>query len=170
MVALTEEKPEEDCRQMSVVFGDHVRPAAARRSEILTHHESTDIISELPGRLSPDEIRLWQAACLLECEPSTSELVTILKVASNVSGASVIMSVPDSRWQATDAIVSSATPFVFRGAGLVNWLPRTLQPRDRYIPDYRMHHCVRQCFHRQLTSEFASKTTDRMQLGAAVLH
>lgn len=94
LVTLTEETPEHADGDTPVVFGNHVRQEAARRSGVLSGVGNTHGLAELPGQLSPDDIRLWEAACLVDCEPSTSELVTILKVFIIVSDQAYNTSVP----------------------------------------------------------------------------
>lgn len=79
LVTLTEEMPEVD-DSTSVVIGNLVRSDVACRSDVLSGVRNTNGLAGLPGHLRPEDVHLWQTACLVDCEPSTAQLITILKV------------------------------------------------------------------------------------------
>ena len=63
-----------------VLVGDRLRLQATVRSDLLSGIRNTSGVACLPGNISAEDLQLWQAACLVCYEPSTSECVTILKV------------------------------------------------------------------------------------------
>lgn len=44
------------------------------------HDTPLNKLAAFNDSVSPDDIKLWKAACAVECDPSTDELVTLLKV------------------------------------------------------------------------------------------
>lgn len=64
----------------AVIIGHYINPAAAKRSGLLSGIASASGRATLPESISPEDVQLWQAACILEDQPSTDELMTILKV------------------------------------------------------------------------------------------
>lgn len=82
LVALTEETTDENSTEHSIVIGHCLRQEAAVRSDVLSGIGDTEGLATLPGLLSPEDIQLWQAACVVECHLSTTELVTVAKVRS----------------------------------------------------------------------------------------
>lgn len=80
LVALTEDTNDEGLTEHSIVIGHCVRHEAAIRSDVLSGIGDTEGLATLPGLLSPEDIQLWQTACVVECHLSTSELVTVAKV------------------------------------------------------------------------------------------
>ena len=79
-VTLTEHFNGIDAPGAHVLVGGRIRPEARQRSDLLSGIGNTDGIAALPNEISPDELHLWQAACVVGREPSTAELVTVLKV------------------------------------------------------------------------------------------
>eukprot|EP00892_Ulva_mutabilis_P005624 jgi/Ulvmu1/3433/UM016_0052.1 len=61
--------------------GECVSSDAAERSDLLAGLLQTDGLAALPATIQPEDVQLWQAACLLIGEPSTDELVTVIRVA-----------------------------------------------------------------------------------------
>eukprot|EP00892_Ulva_mutabilis_P005623 jgi/Ulvmu1/3432/UM016_0051.1 len=64
-----------------VIVGDCIRGDAAERSGLLSGIVNTDGLASLPAAIRPEDVQLWQAACVLVGEPSTEELITIIRVA-----------------------------------------------------------------------------------------
>lgn len=87
LVALTEENPEHVGGECAVVVGNHIRQEAAQRSGVLSGVGNAQGLAELPARISSEDFRLWQTACLVDCEPTVSQLATIVKVRLNSLGA-----------------------------------------------------------------------------------
>lgn len=80
LVALTEDTNEDTSADHSIIIGHCLRQEAAVRSDVLSGIGETEGLATLPGLLSPEDIQLWQTACVVECHLSTSELVTVAKV------------------------------------------------------------------------------------------
>lgn len=97
-VALTEESAEGTPADSAVIIGNHVRPEAAGRSDMLSGVSSTQGLAGLPGQLRPEDVHLWQTACLVDCEPSTSQLSTILKVRHRMRS---LLCVTQTKWEWT---------------------------------------------------------------------
>ena len=80
VVALTEYSRDVADKDTCVLVGDRLRLQASVRSDLLSGIRNTSGVASLPGNISAVDIQLWQAACLVSCQPSTTECVTILKV------------------------------------------------------------------------------------------
>lgn len=63
-----------------VVVGHRVREDVAERSGLLSGLAHVDGLASLPDDISPEDVQLWQASRLRGLDPSTDELVTIVKV------------------------------------------------------------------------------------------
>lgn len=83
LVALTEDTNDDSSADHSIVVGHCLRQEAAMRSDVLSGIGDTEGLATLPGLLSPEDIQLWQTACVVECQLSTPELVTVAKVCSS---------------------------------------------------------------------------------------
>ena len=69
-------------RDPCVVVGDRLRmqAMASVRSDLLSGIRNMIGMASLQNTVSAEDFRLWQTACLVSCQPSTTECVTILKV------------------------------------------------------------------------------------------
>lgn len=83
-VTLTERSLINYVSEGCVLVGHPLRGDAAGASGLLSGLSATEGLASLPHDLSSDDVQLWQAARLLGIQPSTDELVTILKVLSAV--------------------------------------------------------------------------------------
>lgn len=63
-----------------VVIGHCVRRQALLRSDLLSGIGHADECAALPDSLAPEDILLWQTACLVDCDPPLEQLVVILRV------------------------------------------------------------------------------------------
>lgn len=63
-----------------VIVGDCILPDTAERSGLLAGIANTHGLAALPATVLPEDVQLWQAACVLGCEPPTDELATIIRV------------------------------------------------------------------------------------------
>lgn len=70
----------------NVIVGHRVPADVAGTSGLLSGIGSTNGLTSLPHSISPEDVRLWLAACVLDTQPSTEELITVLKVRSHGHG------------------------------------------------------------------------------------
>lgn len=66
--------------QHVVVVGNSVSRKAIRRSNLLKGVEATEGLACLPGKISQEEFKLWEAACVVNVELHSFELSSLLKV------------------------------------------------------------------------------------------
>lgn len=80
VLALTDQAFSDDAHEnLNVLLGRSIRYQVTRRSNVLLEVERKAGVTQLPGDLTTEDVQLWQAACLVRSEPSTEQLVTILK-------------------------------------------------------------------------------------------
>lgn len=80
--------PAKDCEEHeTVVVGHYVQAGVARRSGLLAGIGSMAGQAPLPDHISPEDVQLWQAACIVDLVPSTRELLTVLRVRSRSAGS-----------------------------------------------------------------------------------
>lgn len=69
----------------AVVAGSCISPEAVKRSRLLSGLGDTQGLAPLPGGITFEDIKLWEAACLSDLELSADELATVLQVRGHVS-------------------------------------------------------------------------------------
>lgn len=79
-VALTDDLPGEVEAKAPMLVGRRVRIEATRHSDLLHGIQDTGGEAQLPSHLSPEDVQLWQTACVVRHAPSSGELVTIITV------------------------------------------------------------------------------------------
>jgi len=70
--------PSED--EQVVVVGHCVAKTAIRRSNLLKGIETTEGLACLPGKISQEKLKLWEAACVANIDLHSFELSSVLKV------------------------------------------------------------------------------------------
>lgn len=78
----------------SVIIGERVCETAAKRSELLSGLGNTEGLAQLPGHLSPADVRLWEAACTFKSDLTIEEVVRALKVCFGATPRSSLRSMP----------------------------------------------------------------------------
>lgn len=92
----------------AVVAGSCISPEAVKRSRLLSGLGDTEGLAPLPCELSPDEIKLWEAATLFKTKLSLDELVTVLKV----RGRATALLLPDPECTGPGFPAASACMFI----------------------------------------------------------
>lgn len=83
-VALAENVEDAEGTNSSVVIGNRVSEAAVRRSGLLDGIDITEGLASLPSNIAPADVKLWEAAYLINMTPALPELIAVLKVCSSI--------------------------------------------------------------------------------------
>lgn len=79
-VALTEGDSSTAIHEHAIVVGSCVTAKAVTRSGLLSGIKTTEGLASLPGKITPQDVSLWETACLVDIDFHPDELVAVLKV------------------------------------------------------------------------------------------